>query len=88
MEEVNSYTSTIASAVNEQGSATGEISQNAQKAAEGTTFVSSRMSDLSGTVNETSESSQTVLDASERLSTRTEELKREVETFLRDVAAA
>lgn len=88
MEEVNSYTSTIASAVNEQGSATGEISQNAQKAAEGTTFVSSRMSDLSGTVNETSESSQTVLDASEQLSTRTEELKREVETFLRDVAAA
>jgi methyl-accepting chemotaxis protein len=46
------------------------------------------MSDLSGTVNETSESSQTVLDASEQLSTRTEELKREVETFLRDVAAA
>ncbi len=88
MEEVNSYTGTIAAAVDEQGSATGEISQNAQKAAEGTTFVSSRMSDLSGTVNQTSESSQAVLDASGQLASRTEELKQEVENFLRNVAAA
>ncbi|MCK7612444.1 methyl-accepting chemotaxis protein [Roseibium sediminicola] len=88
MEEVNSYTGTIATAVSEQGSATGEISQNAQRAAEGTTFVSSRMSDLSGTVNQTSESSHSVLDASGQLAARTEELKREVETFLNNVAAA
>ena len=88
MEEVNSYTGTIATAVSEQGSATGEISQNAQRAAEGTTFVSSRMSDLSGTVNQTSQSSQTVLDASSELAARTEQLKQEVDTFLSGVSAA
>ncbi len=88
MEEVNSYTSTIAQAVDEQGSATGEISQNAQSAAEGTTFVSSCMTNLSGTVNQTSESSRAVLDASGLLSKRTDELKQEVETFLKNVAAA
>lgn len=88
MEEVNSYTSSIASAVNEQGAATGEISQNAQRAAEGTTFVSSCMTNLSGTVNKTSESSSSVLDASSQLSSRTDELRDEVETFLNKVASA
>ncbi|ACT58242.1 methyl-accepting chemotaxis protein [Hirschia baltica] len=88
MEEVNTYTSNMANAVNEQGFATNEISENAQKAAQGTTFASSRMSDLSNSVKETSESSHEVLNASSLLSTRTEELKREIENFLDKVAAA
>ncbi|MEP3047569.1 MAG: methyl-accepting chemotaxis protein [Roseibium sp.] len=88
MEEVNSYTGTIATAVQEQGSATSEITQNAQKAADGTTFVSRNMTTLSEAVNETSGSAQYVLEASGTLSNRTDQLKTEVETFLKNVAAA
>lgn len=88
MEEVNSYTGTIATAVQEQGSATSEITQNAQKAADGTTFVSKNMTTLSDAVNETSGSAKYVLEASGTLSNRTDQLKTEVETFLKNVAAA
>ncbi|MEP2705961.1 MAG: methyl-accepting chemotaxis protein [Roseibium sp.] len=88
MEEVNSYTGTIATAVQEQGSATSEITQNAQKAADGTTFVSRNMTTLSEAVNETSGSAKYVLEASGHLSNRTDQLKAEVENFLKNVAAA
>ncbi|WP_298821253.1 Cache 3/Cache 2 fusion domain-containing protein [uncultured Roseibium sp.] len=88
MAEVNTYTNSIATAVQEQGSATQEITQNAQLAANGTTFVSSCMTDLSGAVNETSNSASEVLQASGSLSNRTAELETEVDTFLKNVAAA
>lgn len=88
MEEVNSYTSTIAAAVEQQGAATAEISQNVQRAAEGTTNVSAAMSQLSHAVDQTSSSADMVLTASGELSDKTEKLKDEVETFLREVAAA
>jgi len=88
MDEVNSYTSTIAAAVEQQGSATEEISQNVQRAAQGTTAVSSAMSQLSQAVDNTSSSADMVLTASNELANRTDELKSEVERFLQDVAAA
>ncbi|MTI43960.1 methyl-accepting chemotaxis protein [Roseibium hamelinense] len=88
MEEVNNYTSTIAAAVEQQGSATQEISQNVQRAAEGTTNVSSAMTELSHAVDQTSSSAEEVLTASGELSSKTDKLKDEVETFLRAVAAA
>ncbi|MEP3046526.1 MAG: methyl-accepting chemotaxis protein [Roseibium sp.] len=88
MELVNNYTATIASAVEQQGAATNEISQNVQRAAEGTTSVSSNMGDLSRSVDQTSESADMVLDASSALTEKTDTLKGEVERFLGEVAAA
>jgi methyl-accepting chemotaxis protein len=88
MEEVDSYTSTIAAAVEEQGAATNEISQNVLRASEGTMSVSSNMSKLSETVDQTSSSARDVLAASGDLSARTEQLKEEVNRFLEGVAAA
>ncbi|WP_269583898.1 methyl-accepting chemotaxis protein [Roseibium sp. Sym1] len=88
MTEVNTYTAAIASAVEQQGSATAEISQNVQKAAEGTGAVSSSMSQLSQAVDQTSSSADMVLSASGELTQKTDELKREVEQFLNEVAAA
>ncbi|WP_346895260.1 methyl-accepting chemotaxis protein [uncultured Roseibium sp.] len=88
MEEVNSYTSTIAAAVEEQGAATNEISQNVARASEGTMSVSSNMSKLSETVDQTSSSAKDVLAASGDLSAKTEQLQEEVNRFLEGVAAA
>ena len=88
MNEVNKFTSSIASAVQQQGQATSEISQNVQRAAEGTTAVSSSMSQLSSAVDQTSASAEMVLTASSELTEKTDQLKTEVEMFLKDVAAA
>jgi methyl-accepting chemotaxis protein len=88
MTEVNSYTASIASAVEQQGAATSEISQNVQRAAEGTGAVSSSMSELSQAVDQTASSADMVLSASGELTEKTEKLKREVEQFLSEVAAA
>lgn len=88
MADVNSYTSTIAAAVEQQGAATEEISQNVVQAAEGTREVSMTMKGLSAAVGQTSHSADDVLTASGELSKRTEDMKREVERFLSQVAAA
>jgi methyl-accepting chemotaxis protein len=88
MTEVNSYTTAIASAVEQQGAATAEISQNVQRAAEGTGAVSASMTQLSQAVDQTSSSADMVLSASGELTMKTHELKREVEQFLAEVAAA
>lgn len=88
MTEVNSYTAAIASAVEQQGAATAEISQNVQRAAEGTGAVSASMGQLSQAVDQTSSSADMVLSASGELTDKTQELKREVEQFLSEVAAA
>ena len=88
MTEVNTYTTAIASAVEQQGAATAEISQNVQRAAEGTGAVSTSMTQLSQAVDQTSSSADMVLSASGELTRKTHELKREVEEFLAEVAAA
>lgn len=88
IEEMNSYTSAIASAIEEQGSATAEISGSVQRAAEGTGRVSHTMSELSASVDQTTRSANEVLGYAGRLNERTSSLKSAVERFLDDVAAA
>ena len=88
MTEVNNYTTAIASAVEQQGAATAEISQNVQRAAEATGTVSSSMTQLSQAVDQTASSADMVLSASGELTTKTDMLKSEVESFLSQVAAA
>jgi methyl-accepting chemotaxis protein len=80
--------STIASAVEQQGAATQEISRNVQQAAHGTTQVSSNISDVQRGAAETGSASAQVLSAAQLLSRDSERLKAEVSKFLNTVRAA
>jgi methyl-accepting chemotaxis protein len=80
--------STIASAVEEQGAATQEISRNVQQAAQGTMQVSSNITDVQRGATETGSASTQVLAAAQSLSSDSTRLKDEVSRFLSAVRAA
>jgi methyl-accepting chemotaxis protein len=80
--------STIASAVEEQGAATQEISRNVQQAAQGTMQVSTNITDVQRGASETGSASSQVLVAAQSLSTDSTRLKDEVSKFLSAVRAA
>jgi len=80
--------STIASAVEEQGAATQEISRNVQQAAQGTMQVSSNITDVQRGASETGSASTQVLAAAQSLSLDSTRLKDEVSKFLGAVRAA
>ncbi|WP_119308471.1 methyl-accepting chemotaxis protein [Cohaesibacter haloalkalitolerans] len=88
MERVNQYTASISHAVEEQGSATYEISQNVAQAANGTLQVASNMSELSMSVSETTQSVGQVEVNAQSVANQTDQLRREVDRFLRSVAEA
>ena len=88
MAEVDSYTSAISSAVSQQGTATDRISANVRQAADGTEIVTSNMDSLSCVVDQTAASAEQVVQGSDALSAKTEQLRKEVDRFLKDVAAA
>ncbi|MDJ0929987.1 methyl-accepting chemotaxis protein [Breoghania sp.] len=87
MGDVDGYTSAIA-AVEEQGAATSEISRNVQEAARGTVSVTGNMETLSQSMAQTNESAETVLQASSAMADKTEQLRREINTFLTEANAA
>ncbi|MGM4887476.1 methyl-accepting chemotaxis protein [Tardiphaga sp. 604_B6_N1_1] len=78
----------IASAVEEQGAATREISRNVQQAAQGTMEVSSNIADVERGAAETGSASSQVLSAAQSLATDSNRLKSEVSQFLNSVRAA
>ena len=80
--------STVASAVEEQGAATQEISRNVQQAAHGTQQVSSNIADVQRGAGETGSASSRVLTAAKSLSGESSRLKLEVGKFLSSVRAA
>ncbi|MGX7741440.1 methyl-accepting chemotaxis protein [Rhodopseudomonas parapalustris] len=80
--------STIASAVEEQGAATQEISRNVQQAAQGTQQVSSNITDVQRGATETGTASGQVLSAAKSLSQDSSRLRDEVARFLETVRAA
>ncbi|MBC7580322.1 MAG: methyl-accepting chemotaxis protein, partial [Tardiphaga sp.] len=80
--------STIASAVEEQGAATQEISRNVQQAAQGTQQVSANITDVQRGASETGSASSKVLTAAKSLSGESARLKLEVSKFLSSVRAA
>jgi methyl-accepting chemotaxis protein len=79
---------TIASAVEQQGAATQEISRNVQQAADGTQQVSANIADVQRGASETGSASAQVLTAAKSLSGESDRLKREVGKFLGSVRAA
>lgn len=88
IERMSEISSTIASAVEEQGAATQEISRNVQQAAQGTMQVSSNITDVQRGASETGSASTQVLSAAQSLSSDSTRLKDEVGKFLTAVRAA
>ncbi|MSP32965.1 MAG: hypothetical protein EXR03_09140, partial [Pseudolabrys sp.] len=84
MQDINQYTS--AAAVEQQNSATGEISHNVASAAQGTGYVVSVLGEVSGAATETRASAEVVRDASETVDAAVGNLRLEVEDFLAKVA--
>ncbi len=85
---ISEISSTIASAVEEQGAATQEISRNVTQAAQGTQQVASNISDVQRGANETGSASSQVLASAQSLSQDSNRLKLEVANFLGTVRAA
>ena len=86
--EISEITTAIASAVEEQGAATGDISRNVQEAAVGTQSVSESIVKVRGASEETGQASGQVVGAAKELAEKFGQLKGEVETFLTDIKAA
>ncbi len=86
--EIDEITTTIASAVEEQGSATHEIARNVEEAASGTTQVADSIAGVTQAAASTGGASTQVLEAATKLSRQSDELRGKVETFLSAIKAA
>ena len=86
--EVSEVSSSIASAVEEQGAATKEITRNTQEASRGTQEVSSNIAGVSAGANETGASASKVLTGADDLGSQATKLKAEVDRFLAEVRAS
>ncbi|MDR3468762.1 MAG: methyl-accepting chemotaxis protein [Xanthobacteraceae bacterium] len=86
--QMSEISSTIASAVEEQGTATQEISRNIQDAALGTLGVSSNIAEVKQSADEAELASSQVLAAAQSLSRDSQRLKDQVGNFLQSVRAA
>jgi methyl-accepting chemotaxis protein len=86
--EVSEVSSSIAAAVEEQGTATQEITRSTQEASRGTQEVSSNIAGVSAGANETGESASKVLTGADDLGAQATKLKAEVDRFLLEVRAA
>jgi methyl-accepting chemotaxis protein len=84
---VSEISTAIASAVEEQGAATQEISRNVQQAAQGTQEVSANISGVTEAAHQTGAAASEVLAASTELGKNGELLKVQVNEFLRSVRA-
>jgi len=80
--EISDIASTIAAAVEEQGSATREIARNVQQAASGTQEVSSNIIGVNQGASESGAAANRVLGAAGELSRQAEELRREVNLYI------
>ena len=78
----------IASAVEEQGAATNEISRNVQQAAVGTNGVSKNIEEVTHAAEESGGTASNVLEAAGEFSRQSEMLRSEVSKFLATVKAA
>ena len=85
--EINTYASAIAASVDQQSAATGEISDNVANAAQETSKVVAVLSEVADAAITTRTSAEIVLTASQSVESAVGNLRDEVESFLRNVAA-
>jgi len=86
MQEINEYTTGVATAVEQQNSATEEISHNVARAADGTGHMVAVLGEVAGAATETRSSAEVVRDASQSTESAVANLRLEVEDFLAQVA--
>lgn len=83
--EIHEIGSSISAAVEEQGAATQEIARNVEQAASGTKDVTVNIVDVSNGANETGQAADQMSVAVTTLRTESDQLRGEVETFLREI---
>lgn len=88
IEQVSHVSASIASAVEEQSSATGEIVRNMQTAAVGVTQISGSIDTIKTSADHATISTQDVLNAARLLATEAETLDKNIREFLAEVRAA
>jgi methyl-accepting chemotaxis protein len=86
--EINAVSTAIASAVEQQGAATDQITQNTHVAAHSTRDVSSNIAGVNQGVAQTSQASAMVLAAADGLRRQADDLRGEVDRFLETIRAA
>ncbi len=86
--EIDQIGIAIASAIEEQGSATKEISRSVQEAARGTQEVNTNITGVQRAADDTGAAANQVLGAAEQLSTQSRDLAGQVNRFLEEVRAA
>ena len=88
IEQISGYSTTIASAVEEQSSATRHIADNVQQAAGGTNTVTESIGGLHEAANETTQAAQQVKLLSGNLANEAERLREVANAFLENVRSA
>jgi len=88
IEEMNDVTTTVSSAVDQQGSATREISQNVNEAATGTRDVSDNIEGVAQANEETGRMSEEVFVSAKLVANNTHKLDDKIKTYLQDMASA
>jgi len=86
MREIDGCATTVSAAVNQQSSATAQISQNVAGAAGGAKLVVSVLGEVAGAAIDTRHSAESVLNASQAVEAAAADLRNEVEGFLDSVA--
>ena len=86
--EISEIATTVASAMDEQGAATKEIARNVEQAAAGTRDVTNNIEEVTRAAGETGQASGEVLSSAQELAGQSDELRRQVDTFLAGVKAA
>jgi methyl-accepting chemotaxis protein len=86
--EIDEISNEIAAAVDQQGSATREIVRNIQQAANGTRDVNDTIVSVSHASDEAGMAASKLLDAANGLSSHSEQLKSELDSFLGSLRAA
>src|SRR3546814_16441558 len=78
----------IAAAVEQQSSATEEISRNVQEASASTSEVSTNISEVTSAAAQSGESAKTMLTAANQLAEQSKALSGQVDTFLASIRAS
>ncbi|WP_065754967.1 methyl-accepting chemotaxis protein [Bradyrhizobium paxllaeri] len=86
--EIDQIGTAIAAAIEEQGSATKEISRSVSEAARGTQEVNSNITGVQKAADDTGAAANQVLGAAEQLSSQSKDLAGQVNRFLSEVRAA
>jgi methyl-accepting chemotaxis protein len=85
--DISTYASAVAGSIEQQGAATVEISNNVANAAQETGRIVSGLSEVAEAVSAARSGAEIVLTASKSVEGAVENLRREVESFLANVAA-